>query len=193
MSIETDRLVLTDWNDCDEVQFYHLNSNPEVMRYFLNPLSKAQNQDFFQQIRQRIQQQGYGLYKVCLKNTGQFVGFAGLNHPQYELPFACPVEIGWRLLPEFWHQGLAFEAAQAVLQQGFNILNFQQIMAFTAKHNQPSWTLMQCLSMRFQQEFAHPLVVDSHPLHQHVLYSIQSSEFRHVKLEKICQDAIQTA
>ncbi|KAA8732761.1 GNAT family N-acetyltransferase [Acinetobacter qingfengensis] len=185
MNIETNRLILTSWQDTDEQSLYALNSDAQAMQYFLHSLSKTQNQQFFAQLRLRFVQQGYGLYKVTLKNTHQFIGFVGLNHPHYDLPFICPVEISWRLLPMFWHQGLAFEAAQAVLQYGFDQLKFSQIMAFTAKCNRPSWTLMQRLGMQFQQEFQHPLVDIQHRLASHVLYSMQSSDFRHVKLEKI--------
>ena len=66
-----------------------------------------------------IKENGIGLFAVELKETGEWLGFIGVNYipqdsqyPFEELPL---YEIGWRLIPEVWGNGLATEGATAVL------------------------------------------------------------------------------
>ena len=66
-----------------------------------------------------IKENGIGLFAVELKETGEWFGFIGVNYipqdsqyPFEELPL---YEIGWRLIPEVWGNGLATEGATAVL------------------------------------------------------------------------------
>ena len=62
-----------------------------------------------------IKENGIGLFAVELKETGEWLGFIGVNYipqdsqyPFEELPL---YEIGWRLIPEVWGNGLATEGA----------------------------------------------------------------------------------
>ena len=66
-----------------------------------------------------IKENGIGLFAVELKETGEWLGFIRVNYipqdsqyPFEELPL---YEIGWRLIPEVWGNGLATEGATAVL------------------------------------------------------------------------------
>ena len=52
---------------------------------------------------------GFGRWGVVLKATGRLIGFAGLKY----LDELREVDVGYRLLPEYWGMGLATEAAQA--------------------------------------------------------------------------------
>ena len=69
---------------------------------------------------QIIKDYGIGLFSVELKETNEWLGFIGLNYipkdseyPFKELPL---YEIGWRLIPEVWGNGIATEGAEAVLK-----------------------------------------------------------------------------
>ena len=47
------------------------------------------------------------------------------------------VEIGWRLLPAYWNQGIATEGARAVLRYAFEALNLGEVVSFTVPMNIP--------------------------------------------------------
>ena len=81
------------------------------------------------------------------KENHQFIGFIGLNTPDFEAHFTPCVEIGWRIAKEFWGQGLALEAAQKCLEIGFNEFNLSEIVSFTAITNKKSERVMQKLKM----------------------------------------------
>jgi len=61
---------------------------------------------------------------------------------------APAIEIGWRLLPKFWNQGLATEGAKRCLQFAFEELNIGEIYAVTSIHNKPSERVMQKIGMK---------------------------------------------
>ena len=171
--LNTQRLVLREWRDDDFPVFHQLNADLKVMEFFPAVLSEAESLALFKEVRARFQQNTFGLWACELKANHEVIGFVGLNIPTDDLPFNPCVEIGWRLLPHDQKQGLAQEAAQAVLACGFNDFNLPEIVAFTTLSNLPSQALMQRLGMEKAPEyFHHPRLAGNHPLAEHVLYRL---------------------
>ncbi len=56
-------------------------------------------------------------------------------------------EIGWRLRPEAWGQGIAKEAAIASLDLAFGRFDAPLVIALTVAGNRASWGLMERLGM----------------------------------------------
>jgi [ribosomal protein S5]-alanine N-acetyltransferase len=168
--VETPRLLLRDWRETDVEPFRQLNADPEVMRYFLKPLSGAESEEFLGRIRAEIQSAGFGLYAVEHKDSGAFIGLLGFHVPTFEADFTPCVEIGWRLTREAWGHGYATEGASACLAYGFEQLGFDEVYSFTSVPNKPSQRVMQKIGMTFAKTFGHPKVERDHPLYQHVLY-----------------------
>ena len=81
------------------------------MRYFPAPLTRADSDALADQIEALIARQGWGLWALERRATGDFIGVTGLAHPTFEAPFMPAVEIGWRLSRDAWGAGLATEAA----------------------------------------------------------------------------------
>lgn len=61
---------------------------------------------------------------MVFKTTGQVIGFAGLKY----LDDLHAVDLGYRLLPEYWGQGLATEASRASIRYGFDALELKRIL-----------------------------------------------------------------
>ncbi|MEK9498246.1 GNAT family N-acetyltransferase [Photorhabdus sp. P32] len=173
--LETDRLIMRAWREEDRLPFCHLNSNAEVMEYFPATLTAEQSNTMVDTIIQRFEQQGgWGLWAVELKETGDFIGFVGLNIPVAELPFSPCVEIGWRLDKPFWGKGYASEAARKTLDFAFTQLKLEEIVAFTTISNLRSQKVMERLGMvKDENTFLHPSLPNGHLLHEHVLYRIR--------------------
>jgi RimJ/RimL family protein N-acetyltransferase len=91
-------------------------------------------------------QRGFGLWGVFDRATGELVGFCGLR---------CPVEGVPELLYGLWRewsgQGVATEAARAVLAHAFTTLGVREIAAATDVPNTASVGVMQRLGMRFER------------------------------------------
>lgn len=171
--IESDRLILRDWKDEDLPDFARLNSDSRVMEYFLKTLSYEETIGFYNRIQTEFKTYGFGLYAVERKEDHAFIGFVGLHNVTFDVDFAPSVEIGWRLLPEFWGKGYATEAASVCLEYAKNELKLQEVCSFTSIPNKRSERVMQKIGMTRVKEFNHPLVDSKHPLYRHILYKIR--------------------
>ena len=89
---------------------------------------------------------GYGLWAVCVPETGELIGFCGFRPAEEGEP-----ELLYGLAPRWWGQGLATEAAQAVLGYGFDTLGFERVVAATDVPNAASVRVMERLGMRFER------------------------------------------
>lgn len=171
--LETDRLILRQWQEKDLLPFAELNADPEVMKYFPKALSRRESDNVVLRFRAMIVlNQGWGFWAVEMKATGEFVGSVGLAHQPDRFDFSPCTEIGWRINKNFWGQGIAQEAAEASLDYAFNVLHLREIVSFTSIHNTPSENLMKRLGMQKQTTFLHPALPAEHDLAEHVLYKI---------------------
>lgn len=168
--IETPRLVLRDWKEEDIPHFARLNADEKAMEYFLKKLSYEETLEFYHRIQKEFATCGYGLYAVERKEDQLFMGYVGLHGVTFNLDIVPAVEIGWRLLPEFWNQGYATEAASACLDYAVKELGLNELYSFTSIPNKRSERVMQKIGMKKIREFNHPLVEPGHPLCRHVLY-----------------------
>ncbi len=90
---------------------------------------------------------GFGLYIAELKGEGVPIGICGL----VKRDFLEDVDIGYALLPRFWGQGYACEAASAVMEYGQGTLGLKRIVAITHPDNQSSIRVLEKLGFRFDR------------------------------------------
>jgi RimJ/RimL family protein N-acetyltransferase len=174
--LATSRLVLRDWQTPDRDPFVAMNADPRVMRYFLSTLTAQETDALMDRNRAHFDRYGFGLWAAAIQATGEFAGFIGLAVPTFEAHFTPCVEIGWRLAPRFWNQGLATEGAAAVLRFAFETLGLTEVVSFTSAMNLPSQRVMQKIGMLRDpvDDFDHPRMPAEHPLCRHVLYRARS-------------------
>lgn len=182
-SVNTERLILRPWRDEDFEPFAQMNADPRVMEYFPSILSREESDRMATRIKEKIENRGWGMWAAVLKESGVYIGFIGLNEVTQETlpaPFSPAVEVGWRLLYDFWGRGLASEGALAALRFGFETLHLEEIVSFTAVENQRSRRVMEKIGMHHHSEddFDHPKLPEGHRLRRHVLYRISEAEFR---------------
>jgi RimJ/RimL family protein N-acetyltransferase len=172
--LRTERLVLRQWREEDLQPFAELNADPEVMRYFLAPLTREQSDEAAQRATRLIDEQGWGWWAVEAVGRAPFIGFVGLSVPRFQAHFTPAVEVGWRLAREYWGHGYATEAARTAVTFGFDELGLAEIVSFTAIANEPSRRVMERLGMTHAEadDFDHPSLPDGHPLQRHVLYRL---------------------
>lgn len=174
--IRTSRLILRDWEERDRELFHRINSDERVMEFFPFRRDRATADAMMDEFRSWIAEDGYGFAAAEIAETGECIGFIGLLDTEDidTLP-AGAVEIGWRLVPEFWGKGYVTEAAEAWLAYGFETLELDEIISFAVAENHRSIAVMKRLGMRADPgaDFDHPAVPDSHPrLKRHVLYRL---------------------
>jgi RimJ/RimL family protein N-acetyltransferase len=153
-----------------------LNADPLVMRHFPAPLGRAESDAALGRMMRHQAEHGFGFQAVELAD-GELIGACGLAWVGFTARFTPAVEIGWRLLPEFWGRGLAEEAARLALAEGFGRLALSEVVAFTVPANRPSWRLMERLGMRPDGGFEHPRLPEGHALRPHLLYRLARADW----------------
>lgn len=178
-TIETNRLILREWQEEDLEAFARINQDPQVMEHFPALLSIEETAAFIERINQHFRKHGFGLWAVVLKESEELIGFVGLNIPSFEAHFTPCVEIGWRLASQHWGKGYATEAAKAVLKTGFKKYGLKEIVSFTVPANKRSIRIMEKIGMVRdpKDDFEHPKLPKDHPLLVHVLYRISSLNY----------------
>jgi RimJ/RimL family protein N-acetyltransferase len=185
VAIETERLLLRNWEPRDREPFARLNSDARVMEFMPARLSSAESDLLADRIEDHFRKHGFGLYALELRQQRAFIGFAGLSVPAFQAHFTPCVEIGWRLSAENWGRGLATEAAQAVVRYAFESLALEALVSFTAAANIRSRRVMEKIGMTRDpaDDFDHPQLPEGHPLRRHVLYRLHRAHSSSSKRE----------
>lgn len=90
---------------------------------------------------------GFGLYLVELKETGESIGICGL----IKRDTLENVDIGYAFLPRFWLKGYAVESAMAVKQYARDVIGLKRIVGITDPENQGSIRVLEKLGMMFEK------------------------------------------
>ena len=172
IELRTDRLLLRRWRGSDLEPWAAMNADPEVREHLGDLMTRKQSDASVARFLAEFEQRGYGWWAVEELATGSFIGFAGLDLVDAEMPFAG-VEIGWRLARPAWGKGYATEAARTVLSFGFETLSLPEILAVTTAGNTRSQAVMRRIGMTRDpaDDFDDPTVPDG-SLKRNVLYKI---------------------
>ena len=127
-TLETHRLISRPWQQADVEPFFALSNDPEVMRFFGGPQTRETVEAVVETAMERQRDFGVWFQPLILKETGAFIGIAGIAKVLFEAPFTPAVEIGWGFAPETWGQGYASEAGRAALRHGFEQLGDPRII-----------------------------------------------------------------
>jgi RimJ/RimL family protein N-acetyltransferase len=95
---------------------------------------------------------GFGLYLVTLKATGELLGMAGL----IRRPGLDDVDVGYAFLPPYWGQGYAYEAAAAALAYGRDTLQLPRVVAIVDPGNARSIHVLEKLGLRYEKMITLP-------------------------------------
>lgn len=151
-----------------------MNADPVVMEHFPAPLTRAQSDELVEKIEAGFEANGFGLWALELRESEEFIGFAGLAVPDFEAHFTPAVEVGWRLARAAWRKGYATEAGRAALGFGFEQAGLAEVVSFTTVGNERSRAVMERLGMNHDpaEDFDHPRLPEGHPQRRHVLYRL---------------------
>ncbi|SOC15489.1 ribosomal-protein-alanine N-acetyltransferase [Ureibacillus xyleni] len=142
--IETKRLILREVSIEDASSILTYLSDEEVMTYYgLEPFQSIN--DALDEIAwyQSILNNKTGIrWGITLKEQGVVIGSCGF-HNYVSQHFRT--EIGFELSKEQWGKGIATEAVAAIINYGFEQMNFQRIEALIEPPNLPSQKLVEKL------------------------------------------------
>jgi RimJ/RimL family protein N-acetyltransferase len=178
--LTTGRLLLRRWREADREPFAAMNADVVVMEHFPSLMTRAQSDGAIERIEELFERDGFGLWALEERATGEFLGFTGLQRVGFDAPFVPAVEVGWRLRASAWGRGYATEAATASLADGFGTAGLDEIVSFTTPRNTRSIAVMERLGMERDPDgdFEHPRIPAGHAIRLHVLYRLSAAAWR---------------
>jgi ribosomal-protein-alanine N-acetyltransferase len=172
--IESERVLLREWQSSDLEPWIALNLDPDNLRYFPRTYTAQESTESFRRISELLEKNHYGLWAAEEKTSREFMGFIGLAKQDLpEISFMPCHEIGWRLDKKYWGKGYATEGTKVALAYGLTELEIPTIYSYTSFYNLPSINVMKKIGLRQRQEltFEHPRIEVGSPLRTHIVYS----------------------
>ncbi|HRG20042.1 MAG TPA: GNAT family N-acetyltransferase [Saprospiraceae bacterium] len=157
-TITTDRLLLRPFTDEDAMALFEMDSNAEVHRYLGNQPVKSIEEIIrvVDYIQQQYRDFGIGRWVVADKETGNFMGWAGLKWITEAINDQLHYyDLGYRFMPQFCGCGYATEAGNAWVKYATNELRQEKIYAMTHSQNLASQNVLGKLGFATKQNFVH--------------------------------------
>lgn len=143
----TPRLLLRPFRGEDAPALFEMLADPEVNRFLPeHPMESLEEaRAYIERMQRSYEHPEACWYAVCRKGSDQVIGSVTLKAGGAR-------DLGYALHRSAWGQGIAAEAAQAVLQRG-RAMGLPFITATHDVHNPASGRVMQKLGMRYQYSY----------------------------------------
>lgn len=147
---ETERCLVRETVPEDVDSFYRIYSDESITAYMEDLFEDEEKEK--QYIRDYIEKvygfYGFGMWTVCLKETGEVIGRAGLSMREgFEEP-----ELGYVIGKKWQRQGIAAEVCRKILAYGRDELGFERVRALMHPGNTASKRLCCKLGFRYEEE-----------------------------------------
>lgn len=149
--LETDRLFLREMNINDFDALYKVLADSDIMQHYPYTFDEKRVSDWIERNMNRYRDNGFGLWAVCLKDTGEMIGDCGLTLQNIEgemLP-----EIGYHIRADHQRKGYAKEAAAAVRDWAFTNTDYPALYSYCKYTNVGSYKTAESIGMHFEKEY----------------------------------------
>ncbi len=146
-AVSTSRLVLRGFEESDLDAWAAILADEETARYVGGVAGRAAAWMRIAGYLGHWQLRGYGLWAVCERESGRFVGRAGLWFPE-----GWPeLEVGWTFSRDVWGRGYATEAGRAAVEWGRTALGLARIASVINPANERSIAVARRLGMELDR------------------------------------------
>jgi RimJ/RimL family protein N-acetyltransferase len=151
--LQTPRLWLREFRTDDVEALQAVLGDAETMQFYPAPYDRGRCAAWLEDNMQRYGRDGFGLYAMVLRETGELVGDCGPALRQIEE--RTEPEIGWHVRRDLWGRGLAPEAAAACRDHAFGTLALTRVTALVRPLNLPSRRVAEKIGMAVQRRVTH--------------------------------------
>ncbi len=156
--LKSERLGFRCWSKEDLPAAQELWGDLEVTRFFGGPFHDEEIKQRLQREISRMDTYGFQYWPMFLRSDSDHVGCCGLRpyRPEEQMH-----ELGFHLRPKYWGQGLAVEAARAVISFAFETVGAKSLSAGHHPQNLASKKVLEKLGFRYMyNEFFATLNMD---------------------------------
>lgn len=154
MILETERLLLRELNYEDFDALYAVLADADIMRYYPYTFDEARVRRWIERNLQRYETEGFGLWAVVLKATGEMIGDCGITLQNIHgkmLP-----EVGYHIRRDHQRRGYASEAAAGCIAWAFDNFAFPAVYSYMKYTNEASQRTAMKNGLRFVEEYPDP-------------------------------------
>jgi ribosomal-protein-alanine N-acetyltransferase len=140
-TLKTDRLVLRKLVKSDAETVFALRTDKDINKFIERPPERQEKNglEFITRIDKGLANNSFVNWAISYKSESKLLGTICLWNFSEDKKIA---EVGYNLIMQQHGKGIMSEALKAVLDYGFNTLNFETIEAFTHKNNTASVNLL---------------------------------------------------
>lgn len=147
----TKRIGFSHWTSEDFELAMKLWGDPEVA-HFICSKGVFTEEEIKNRIKLEIENyEKYGVqyFPIFELDSGDLIGCCGLRPYKEQKDI---FEIGFHLRKQYWKRGLAFEAATAIINYSFSVLNVKELKAGHHPMNTASKKLLQRLGFQYEAD-----------------------------------------
>jgi [ribosomal protein S5]-alanine N-acetyltransferase len=131
--LETSRLRLREFLSQDADALAAVLGDPVTMQYYPAAFEHKGVQEWIGKSIARYQRDGYGLWAMMLKSSGEVIGDCGCVLQEVE--DRNEVEVGYHVRRDLWGNGYATEAAKACMEYAFAKLGARRVISMIRPEN----------------------------------------------------------
>ena len=150
--LETSRLILRHQVLDDLENLFALYCDPDVSRYI--PDAPRNYQEAREELEWHMnghpKHPELGLWATIHKETNKFIGRCGLL--PWTIDGQSEVEVAYLISKAYWGQGLGTEAAQAILDYGFEKLALSRLVCLIDEENLAAIKVAEKIGMTYEKE-----------------------------------------
>lgn len=176
MTLETERLLLREMTQADYPALAEIMQDCEAMFAYEHAFSDEETQAWLNRMLERYRTDGFGLWAVVLKTSGEMIGQCGLT--RQDVSGREVLEIGYLFQRKHWKQGYAIEAARACKAYAFDTLHANEVYSIVRDNNVASMNVAIRNGMTIRCRFIkHYYGIDM----PHFAFSIREEEYKRNK------------
>lgn len=131
--LETPRLLLREMTTSDLTAICRVLQDEKTMYAYEHAFSDEEAQAWLNNQLRRYREDGFGLWAVVLKESGEIIGQCGITLQDVNGEWVP--EVGYLFERAYWHRGFATEAAIACKEYAFSVLGLDTVYSIIRDNN----------------------------------------------------------
>ena len=147
MNLNSDRLIMGEFERGDLDEWYSIESDPLVRKYIDGYVpTRKQTIRYIDMNIDSYARFNFGRYTIRGKKSQKLIGMCGF------LTSEMGIDFGYRLSKDTWGYGLGFEAASTVLRYGLEVIGLKDLIAGAMPENLASIKILESLGFIYQTD-----------------------------------------
>lgn len=151
---QTERLTIRQFRPEDWSDLHVLQGDPEATKFIGGTWTLEKTREVTERSASGYATNPWTWYAVAERKTGRVLGacWLGRLNTKWSTPLGWgdEIELGYRYAREYWGNGYATEAGEAMLRRGFDELDLSSIVAIVNTRNAASERVIRKLGMKFE-------------------------------------------